>query len=100
MACRAMAASLTADRIWTVLKTCFDPKIAVSTVVLGLVQAVALEALENANVDVQMTLTAFGSDLDPRIVRVTQKRSLPSRRLFGAGGLGMGSNPASIHNHG
>ncbi len=54
------------DKIWEVLKTCFDPEIPVNIVDLGLVYECRIE--ENGEVKIKMTLTAPGCGMGPTLV--------------------------------
>ncbi len=66
----AMEGSLT-DKIWEMLKTCFDPEIPVNIVDLGLVYSCELTG---QHVDIKMTLTAVGCGMGPILVaEVDQK---------------------------
>jgi len=53
------------DKVWEVLKTCFDPEIPVNVVDLGLVYECRVE--DNA-VSIKMTLTAAGCGMGPVLV--------------------------------
>jgi probable FeS assembly SUF system protein SufT len=56
------------DKVWDVLKTCYDPEIPVNIVDLGLVYSLNVEqTAEGAKVAVQMTLTAPGCGMGPTI---------------------------------
>ncbi|HEX2548999.1 MAG TPA: putative Fe-S cluster assembly protein SufT [Gammaproteobacteria bacterium] len=54
------------DKIWEVLKTCFDPEIPVNIVDLGLVYECHID--ENFGVHIKMTLTAPGCGMGPTLV--------------------------------
>jgi probable FeS assembly SUF system protein SufT len=58
------------DKVWTQLRTCFDPEIPVNIVDLGLVYAANILPLGmNAyHVDITMTLTAVGCGMGPVLV--------------------------------
>jgi len=57
------------DKIWEVLKTCFDPEIPVNIVDLGLVYECYTEVLDQGfAVHVKMTLTAPGCGMGPALV--------------------------------
>lgn len=75
---RAAAGPVTMEKVWAALKTCFDPEIPVNIVDLGLVYDVALKPLEggDADVQVQMTLTAPGCGMGPMIARDAQQKIL------------------------
>jgi len=66
---RAAAGPVTEEKVWAVLKDCFDPEIPVNIVDLGLVYDLALEPLPDgdAKVRVKMTLTAPGCGMGPTI---------------------------------
>lgn len=55
----------TEDKVWELLKTCFDPEIPVNVVDLGLVYECKIE--DNA-VEIKMTLTAPGCGMGPVLV--------------------------------
>lgn len=57
------------ERVWTVLKSCYDPEIPVNIVDLGLIYDVQITDAENAlkDVAVKMTLTAPGCGMGPVI---------------------------------
>lgn len=57
------------EKIWSVLKTCFDPEIPVNIVDLGLVYECAILSIENGHkVEIKMTLTAAGCGMGPVLV--------------------------------
>jgi probable FeS assembly SUF system protein SufT len=57
------------DKIWELLKTCFDPEIPVNIVDLGLVYECKLTPEEQGQrVDIKMTLTAPGCGMGPVLV--------------------------------
>ena len=57
------------DKVWSVLKTCFDPEIPVNVVDLGLVYECKIAATENGQqVAIKMTLTAPGCGMGPVLV--------------------------------
>src|SRR5690606_2040662 len=57
------------DKVWEVLKTCFDPEIPVNIVDLGLVYNCEVTSLDSGNlVSVTMTLTAPGCGMGPVLV--------------------------------
>ncbi len=64
------------DKVWTLLKTCFDPEIPVNIADLGLVYECNLDG---SAVNIRMTLTAPGCGMGPVLVaEVEQKiRMLP-----------------------
>lgn len=55
----------TEDKVWTLLKTCFDPEIPVNVVDLGLVYECNIE---EEQVTIKMTLTAAGCGMGPVLV--------------------------------
>ncbi len=56
------------EKVWDVLKTCYDPEIPVNIVDLGLVYSLKVEqTAAGAKVAVQMTLTAPGCGMGPTI---------------------------------
>ena len=64
------------ERVWEVLKQCYDPEIPVNIVDLGLVYEVSVEEEfpGNANVYVRMTLTAPGCGMGPMIAADVKRR--------------------------
>lgn len=54
------------DKIWEILKTCFDPEIPVNIVDLGLVYECRVD--ENSIINIKMTLTAPGCGMGPTLV--------------------------------
>ena len=57
------------EKIWSVLKTCFDPEIPVNIVDLGLVYECAILAIEAGyRIEIKMTLTAAGCGMGPVLV--------------------------------
>ena len=57
------------DKVWEVLKTCFDPEIPVNIVDLGLVYECKITAGEKQQiVEIKMTLTAVGCGMGPVLV--------------------------------
>jgi probable FeS assembly SUF system protein SufT len=57
------------DKIWAVMKTCFDPEIPVNVVDLGLVYECKLIPEEaGQHVEIKMTLTATGCGMGPVLV--------------------------------
>lgn len=64
----AMEGSLQ-DKVWEVLKTCFDPEIPVNIVDLGLVYECNITDEEQGKkIDIKMTLTAAGCGMGPVLV--------------------------------
>ncbi len=63
------------ERVWQVLKTCYDPEIPVNIVDLGLVYSLQIEpGAQGAKVAVQMTLTAPGCGMGPAIAGEAQQK--------------------------
>jgi probable FeS assembly SUF system protein SufT len=58
------------DKVWTVMKNCFDPEIPVNVVDLGLIYECAVTSHESGGyrVAVTMTLTAAGCGMGPVLV--------------------------------
>jgi probable FeS assembly SUF system protein SufT len=57
------------DKVWELLKTCFDPEIPVNIVDLGLVYECKITPEDNGQcVDIKMTLTAPGCGMGPVLV--------------------------------
>lgn len=73
---RAAAGPVTEEKVWAVLRDCFDPEIPVNIVDLGLVYDLALEPLPegDAKIRVKMTLTAPGCGMGPMIARDAQQK--------------------------
>jgi probable FeS assembly SUF system protein SufT len=56
------------ERVWAMLKTCYDPEIPVNIVDLGLVYSMDLQETSGGKkVDIKMTLTAPGCGMGPAI---------------------------------
>lgn len=56
------------ERIWIMLKTCYDPEIPVNIVDLGLVYSMELhDVSEGKKIEIKMTLTAPGCGMGPSI---------------------------------
>jgi len=69
------AGPVSEERVWEVLKTCYDPEIPVNIVDLGLVYDLRIDqAAQGAKVAVQMTLTAPGCGMGPVIAREAQQK--------------------------
>jgi probable FeS assembly SUF system protein SufT len=65
------------ERVWEVLKTCYDPEIPVNIVDLGLVYSLQVqEGPGGANVEVRMTLTAPGCGMGPVIAQEARQKIL------------------------
>lgn len=59
----------TEDKVWELLKTCYDPEIPVNVVDLGLVYECKISPVENGElVEIKMTLTAAGCGMGPVLV--------------------------------
>jgi probable FeS assembly SUF system protein SufT len=68
------------DKIWTVLKSCFDPEIPVNIVDLGLVYECHAAPGENGHaVAIKMTLTAAGCGMGPVLVADIEQKVLTIR---------------------
>src|SRR5881409_3669771 len=65
------------ERVWTTLKTCFDPEIPVNIVDLGLIYDMRISQLEDGSrVDVKMTLTAQGCGMGGSIASDARNKLL------------------------
>jgi probable FeS assembly SUF system protein SufT len=66
------------DKVWSALKTCFDPEIPVNIVDLGLVYDLRSDAVDGGRhkVSVKMTLTAPGCGMGPVIAQDAQSKIL------------------------
>ncbi len=63
------------DKVWTVLKSCFDPEIPVNIVELGLVyECHVLPQGKDHAVAIKMTLTAAGCGMGPVLVAEIEKK--------------------------
>lgn len=69
---------LNQERVWEVLKTCYDPEIPVNIVDLGLVYDLSIQPIASGShrVAVKMTLTAPGCGMGPTIARDVQEKLL------------------------
>jgi probable FeS assembly SUF system protein SufT len=56
------------DKIWELLKTCYDPEIPVNVVDLGLIYECKVSADKTPTVEIKMTLTAAGCGMGPVLV--------------------------------
>lgn len=67
---------VTDERVWESLKECYDPEIPVNIVDLGLVYEVKVEEETpgEANIYIQMTLTAPGCGMGPMIAADVKRR--------------------------
>ncbi len=59
------------DKVWELLKTCFDPEIPVNIVDLGLVYECKVN---DASVEIKMTLTAPGCGMGPVLVSEVEQK--------------------------
>ncbi len=59
------------DKIWELMKTCFDPEIPVNIVDLGLVYECKIDG---GNVEIKMTLTAPGCGMGPVIIAEVEQK--------------------------
>ena len=68
--------TIPAEKVWEALKECYDPEIPVNIVDLGLVYEVKVEEefSGEANVYIQMTLTAPGCGMGPMIAADVKRR--------------------------
>jgi probable FeS assembly SUF system protein SufT len=75
------------DRVWAVLRTCYDPEIPVNIVDLGLIYSMTVDELPGggAGVRVKMTLTAPGCGMGPSIAADVRSRILALRGVGEAG---------------
>ena len=67
------------DKIWNVLRTCYDPEIPVNIVDLGLIYGVDIVASDEnnkSNVTIRMTLTAPGCGMGPIIAEDAKQKVL------------------------
>ncbi|MEI8055000.1 MAG: putative Fe-S cluster assembly protein SufT [bacterium] len=66
------------DRIWNVLRTCYDPEIPVNIVDLGLIYGIDItpNADNKSNVIIRMTLTAPGCGMGPIITTDAKEKVL------------------------
>ena len=67
------------NRVWSILRTCYDPEIPVNIVDLGLVYGVDVTASEEAdrfNITIRMTLTAPGCGMGPIITEEAKQKVL------------------------
>lgn len=64
------------DKVWTQLRTCFDPEIPVNVVDLGLIYACDVTPLgmNDYHVAITMTLTAAGCGMGPVLVTEVQEK--------------------------
>lgn len=59
----------TEDKVWEILKSCFDPEIPVNIVDLGLVyECNIISHSQGEDIDIKMTLTAAGCGMGPVLV--------------------------------
>jgi probable FeS assembly SUF system protein SufT len=65
------------ERVWSQLKTCYDPEIPVNIVDLGLVYSMEMSEVSGGKrVDVKMTLTAPGCGMGPSIAADAKQKVL------------------------
>lgn len=66
------------DKIWTALRSCFDPEIPVNIVDLGLIYGIDITAVDKnqSNVVIRMTLTAPGCGMGPIITEDAKQKVL------------------------
>ena len=60
------------DRIWNILRTCYDPEIPVNLVDLGLIYGV--KVIDHSDIIVCMTLTAPGCGMGPIIAQEAKQK--------------------------
>ncbi|KAF0191157.1 MAG: hypothetical protein FD165_2089 [Gammaproteobacteria bacterium] len=65
-------------KVWTILKTCYDPEIPTNIVDLGLIYECSISALEDGGnqVNIKMTLTAVGCGMGPVLVEDVRNKVL------------------------
>lgn len=73
-----VAAPLSEDSVWTVLRQCFDPEIPINIVDLGLIYDLRISEMEPGYhaVQVKMTLTAQGCGMGPVIAEDAREKIL------------------------
>ena len=59
------------DKVWEIMKTCFDPEIPVNIVDLGLIYECKIDS---AAVEIKMTLTAVGCGMGPVLVAEVEQK--------------------------
>ena len=63
------------DKVWELLKTCFDPEIPVNIVDLGLVYECVISKIETGKlVEIKMTLTATGCGMGPVLIADVEQK--------------------------
>lgn len=64
------------NKVWGVLRTCYDPEIPVNIVDLGLIYGVDIEDIEDnkSNITIRMTLTAPGCGMGPIIASDAKRK--------------------------
>jgi probable FeS assembly SUF system protein SufT len=71
------------DRVWAVLKTCFDPEIPVNIVDLGLVyECRILPDADKNRIEIKMTLTAPGCGMGPVLVSDIEQKLRSMHDVF------------------
>jgi len=80
------------DKIWTVLRTCYDPEIPVNIVDLGLIYGIDITPNDDnkSNVIIRMTLTAPGCGMGPiiaadakqKVLSLTEVKSVEIEMIF------------------
>lgn len=73
----------TEDKVWELLKTCFDPEIPVNIVDLGLVYECNVSPFEKGErVDIKMTLTAVGCGMGPVLTAEVEQKIRTIREVI------------------
>ena len=63
------------DKVWELMKTCFDPEIPVNIVDLGLVYECHItDAADKKNIEIKMTLTAVGCGMGPVLIADVEQK--------------------------
>jgi probable FeS assembly SUF system protein SufT len=75
--------NVTEERIWEILKTCYDPEIPVNIVDLGLIYDMKLNSdLEGFKIDIKMTLTAPGCGMGPVIAQDVEDKLMALSKVY------------------
>jgi probable FeS assembly SUF system protein SufT len=66
------------DKLWAILRTCYDPEIPVNIVDLGLIYNIGIAPIDNnkSNVTIYMTLTSPGCGMGPIIAAEAKQKVL------------------------
>lgn len=72
------------DKVWALLKTCYDPEIPVNIVDLGLVYECHIEAMgnEKKSIHIKMTLTAPGCGMGPVLANDVKQKLLTLENII------------------